>query len=453
MPSRMLLAALAATPTHGETIEGARVDALGPSGALLRWDDDPAHSVILPGQALPSGTAKGDIGRLTYWIQNGHMGRWAWEPYPKADIIEPFRFGDVVTLHARGLEFAPGTTRTEWDGVINTLETLRDRLPFWIGDAINFGETVWGDTYTQAVAATGRTYDTLASYAWVCRQVPLAMRRPALKFEYHKRVALSALGQAEKARYLDLAEAGKFENSTHMGEVIKADLAKRMGIAPPDCETVLCPICGAREWRMKPLHKATCGACGSHGEELATRLAEALAECDDLLAEIAQVSAALEAALDKLALYEKLLDWRHRMPRYSPEDEQFIIDHAATMTAEQIGQALDPPREANSVYQVATRLGVRFRDAKEGRPTGRKPADVAPVFVATEQIWIRVPSDVDAQDMADALNYLAAHLATRGKGQTVARALLYAAEKAHEDEAALAEKIAGDARLAEMGLM
>jgi len=292
------LAALAGRPKHGQTIEGARVDTLGASGAVLRWDDVPENFVLLATPALPKDVAVGDQGTLTYWHRGGERGAWRFDPWPKAVVPSPLGFSDVVILGDRSLAFAPGTTFAEWSGVMATLEAVEDRLPFWQGDALNFGEHHWGDKYTQAVQATGLAYDTLASRAWVCANVPAAIRQPSLSFEHHKAVAKKAVALAEKDRYLTDAAAGKYRSAAHMRDCINRDLAERDGVPLP--EMMGCPICGRNEWAVEALHVPTCGHCGAHADELpafAHELAEAL---DEALAENARLRAALAVAQAQL---------------------------------------------------------------------------------------------------------------------------------------------------------
>lgn len=187
---------------------------------------------------------------------------------------------ELVEVSDVGVRFLRTPTRQEWDDLIVTLLRLRKALPFWIGDAILYGEHRWGDTYTQAIDATGRTYDTLASYVRVCKAVPLEMRRPGLPFEYHKRVALHSLTLDQRVWYLDRAESNEFENSNAMTATIKKE--QHLGTQPA-YEYVICPICNERQWKLKTLHAATCGHCQAHGEELLDRLTTIQGEYDELL--------------------------------------------------------------------------------------------------------------------------------------------------------------------------
>jgi len=283
-------------PTHIETIEGARLVHLGVTGASFRWDDDPEHALFIDATQLQQGLSVADEGELHHYRHNGHGSYWSFAPYPQANALAPVGLApsDLLDLSDVGATFIREPTRAEWDTIVQSTIRIHFRLPFIIGDLINHGVTRWGATYDQAIEATGRQYSTLASYAWVCRQVPIAIRRDDLTFEHHKRVAKSALSIAEKQRWLALAAQGKFENTATMGEAIAADLAETHGLPVEVYESVGCPFCGDRSgWRLARLHAVTC-TCGAHGEELATRVTRL--EVD--LAALRQAHQELQARLD-----------------------------------------------------------------------------------------------------------------------------------------------------------
>lgn len=58
-----------------------------------------------------------------------------------------------------------------------------------IGDWLNFGEGVYGEDWSQALASTQLSQDTLQLYQFVCRQVPESRRYPDLAFGCHHAVA------------------------------------------------------------------------------------------------------------------------------------------------------------------------------------------------------------------------------------------------------------------------
>lgn len=64
------------------------------------------------------------------------------------------------------------------------------RQSTWLlGDLLNYGEKVYGETYSQAAAATGLAEQTLMNYASVCGRVPRSRRIRGLAFSIHAEVA------------------------------------------------------------------------------------------------------------------------------------------------------------------------------------------------------------------------------------------------------------------------
>lgn len=74
---------------------------------------------------------------------------------------------------------------------------------FWIGDLLNFGEKIYGETYVQVADATGLSSSTCINYASVCHRVPSTRRRPELSFSSHEAVA--KLEPGEQQQWLDAA--------------------------------------------------------------------------------------------------------------------------------------------------------------------------------------------------------------------------------------------------------
>lgn len=69
------------------------------------------------------------------------------------------------------------------------LGKVRDTSAFWFADWINYGENVYGEKYTQALEATGRSLSTLQNYAYVGSHVKPSARRSDISFSHHAEVA------------------------------------------------------------------------------------------------------------------------------------------------------------------------------------------------------------------------------------------------------------------------
>lgn len=95
-----------------------------------------------------------------------------------------------------GLDFGPTALELpdfldfdDWSELLRSLVRAESSFRWWIGDAINYGDRTYGDTYTQAFDATGLAYDTLVSYAYVARAVESSTRVENLSWSHHRAVA------------------------------------------------------------------------------------------------------------------------------------------------------------------------------------------------------------------------------------------------------------------------
>jgi hypothetical protein len=95
-----------------------------------------------------------------------------------------------------GLKLAENTTLEESLVILDWTTTMSDHVGFMIGDALNFGNTKWGEKYTQALNQTGRAKPTLKEYASVCARIPFAQRQASLNYTHHREIV--RIGDAEK---------------------------------------------------------------------------------------------------------------------------------------------------------------------------------------------------------------------------------------------------------------
>lgn len=90
-----------------------------------------------------------------------------------------------------GLILRPDLTQEQWAEFGRTLLLRADNRIRWaIGDWMVYGEDRFGEaTRNQLAAETGLALQTLANTAYVCRKVPVEVRRPELSFGHHAEVA------------------------------------------------------------------------------------------------------------------------------------------------------------------------------------------------------------------------------------------------------------------------
>mgnify|MGYP001561316687 CR=1 FL=1 len=133
---------------------------------------------------------------------------------------------------ATALVLPLGMAFEEWAGLGRSLQQMGRSVRWWVGDWLAYGEKHYGQTYTQAVEATGRKNQDLMNMNWVSSQVEISRRRDTLSWSHHAEVA--ALPPAEQDAFLAQAEA---EGLTVAG--------LRQAIRPTiEPETCTCSSCG-----------------------------------------------------------------------------------------------------------------------------------------------------------------------------------------------------------------
>lgn len=91
----------------------------------------------------------------------------------------------------------------EWLTCGDFLQQAEKAVQFWIGDWLNYGECKYGETYAQAVEATGYNEQSLMNYKWVAGKVELSLRKENLSFGHHALVA--SLPPKQQEHLLDKA--------------------------------------------------------------------------------------------------------------------------------------------------------------------------------------------------------------------------------------------------------
>lgn len=125
-----------------------------------------------------------------------------------------------------GLTLPDGLPFAEWAAVGGLIGRIRRASLWWVGDWLNYGERVYGESYAQAMDATGLDYGTLRNAAWVASRFPLSRRRDNLSFAHHQAVA--PLLPENQQRWLDAAAPEPGEDKPHLTVA-----ALRVAVAAP----------------------------------------------------------------------------------------------------------------------------------------------------------------------------------------------------------------------------
>lgn len=110
---------------------------------------------------------------------------------------------EYVEITPTRLIFSEDTPWEVYEAVLGRLEQSRRSLMWWIGDALAFGERTYGETYTQAVEATGYSVETVKQAASVAKRVEPCIRIHDLTWGHHQVVA--SLEPEDQRRWLEAA--------------------------------------------------------------------------------------------------------------------------------------------------------------------------------------------------------------------------------------------------------
>jgi hypothetical protein len=116
-------------------------------------------------------------------------------------------------------------------------------LPFAIGDWLNYGERVWGETYAQAMSDTDMEYQRLADYKWVSTAVPISVRNEKLFWSHHRLVAPYADDPETQQGMLQHAETYRLTTRQFKEDIQELYLDNGHGPGITDTPK-RCPTCG-----------------------------------------------------------------------------------------------------------------------------------------------------------------------------------------------------------------
>lgn len=143
------------------------------------------------------------------------------------EVVSDIRWTEV------GLHIPEGTSFDDWSALGRTLQQMEKSVMWWIGDWLRFGERRYGETYTQAIAATGYSEGTLRDAKWVADQFEMSERTDNLSWTHHRHVA--ALPAPERAAVLAAAAAEGL--STREVKALARQEKNRVGAKYDTCTT------------------------------------------------------------------------------------------------------------------------------------------------------------------------------------------------------------------------
>jgi hypothetical protein len=125
-------------------------------------------------------------------------------PVPLTGPVERAAFKGATLTPTALVLTDPNLPAERFETIGRYLGALRDGTAWWLGDWMNFGEGVYGESAYQLAESAGRSPQTMKSYRWVADRVVRSRRREGLSWSHHQVVA--ALEPREQKRWLDRAE-------------------------------------------------------------------------------------------------------------------------------------------------------------------------------------------------------------------------------------------------------
>lgn len=142
-----------------------------------------------------------------------------------------------------GLEIDRGMKFEHWERLLRSLERAEQGIQWYIGDALNYGESEYGERFAQVLDAhkkTGIPIDTLRNYQWVADKVKPVTRVTSVDWSIHREVA--PLSEDKQREILQKAAGEKAAGRKYTRRNAERDVAaaKRDGkTASDDSERVL----------------------------------------------------------------------------------------------------------------------------------------------------------------------------------------------------------------------
>lgn len=140
-------------------------------------------------------------------------------------VYSGFKFGK------NGLEAVGTPTFDQWTDCGEFIKKAEGAVQFWIGDWIRYGESVYGEKYSQEIQDhTGLEYGTLADAKWVSSKIDFSRRHENLSFDHHREVA--KLTPEEQMELLDLAEKQHIKSKDFRQVVKQYKRKKELALQP-----------------------------------------------------------------------------------------------------------------------------------------------------------------------------------------------------------------------------
>lgn len=138
-----------------------------------------------------------------------------------------------MRLTATGVEFLAAPTLEQWRAAMQWTKRCEGAVAWWLGDLVVNGENMFGED-----ASCEYERETIRKFTWVAEKVQPSVRRKALSFTHHEKVA--KLPHREQQKWLLAAEQHGW-SAKELAKQIKGEEPEE------DEDAELCPVCG-KKW-------------------------------------------------------------------------------------------------------------------------------------------------------------------------------------------------------------
>ncbi len=140
------------------------------------------------------------------------------------------------SLTAAGLQINVEMPYDQYESLLVFLSSVHRRSAWALGDALLYGESLYGERYAQAASLTGFSEQYLQNLVSICRRVPRQRRQPMLSMGHHDVVA--RMEPQDQTEWLERAVAERWTRQD-----LRARVDEAAGKAlPPAVRT--CTCCG-----------------------------------------------------------------------------------------------------------------------------------------------------------------------------------------------------------------
>jgi hypothetical protein len=174
------------------------------------------------------------------------LSDWEYAPErPRGGSVPGYGFElPGVTFEATALVIERDLSLQEWQRLFELIIYLGNALPFWVGDALLWGERAFGDAIYQAADERGR--ERLQQCFRVSMRVAPAIRRADLSWSHHRAVA-SVDDPREQAEWLERAARERLRSGDLSTRIRAAHEPPGPNEEQPKVEAahaLRCPECG-----------------------------------------------------------------------------------------------------------------------------------------------------------------------------------------------------------------